>query len=179
MSRTLIELRNENLKIAYIQDIKNFLKFTLAFNNVFKSYYGGIILNLYLIMKLGFDKTSKVIAEAYRADLITIAEFPVLLEKINDNIMNYINGVGIDYVILTLYSKKNLDYLNNIIKSLNVILSYNKYCRDLIKKSLLHVSALYVENASKKLISEIKKLGTIVINYGTEKSDINVEKMIF
>jgi dissimilatory sulfite reductase (desulfoviridin) alpha/beta subunit len=179
MSRTLADLRDENLKIAYIQDIKNFSKFTLALNNVFKSYYGGLILDLYLIMKLGFDKFSRVVAEAYRANLISIANLPILLEKIDDNIINYINKIGVDYIILFLYNKKNFKYLKNLTKIMNIILNYNKYTKKILEEDNLSIAGLYVENASKDLINEMKKFGLLIINYGVEKSDINAEKITF
>ncbi|MDT7864813.1 MAG: hypothetical protein RQ922_02915 [Thermoproteota archaeon] len=179
MSRTLADLRDENLKIAYIQDIKNFSKFTLALNDVFKSYYGGLILDLYLIMKLGFDKFSRVVAEAYRANLISIANLPILLEKIDDNIINYINKIGVDYIILFLYNKKNFKYLKNLTKIMNIILNYNKYTKEILEEDNLSIAGLYVENANKDLINEMKKFGLPVINYGVEKSDINAEKITF
>jgi hypothetical protein len=179
MSRTLADLRDENLKIAYIQDIKNFSKFTLALNDVFKSYYGGLILDLYLIMKLGFDKFSRVVAEAYRANLISIANLPILLEKIDDNIINYINKIGVDYIILFLYNKKNFKYLKNLTKIMNIILNYNKYTKKILEEDNLSIAGLYVENASKDLINEMKKFGLLIINYGVEKSDINAEKITF
>jgi len=179
MSRTLADLRDENLKIAYIQDIKNFSKFTLALNDVFKSYYGGLILDLCLIMKLGFDKFSKVVAEAYRANLISIVNLPILLEKIDDNIINYINKIGVDYIILFLYNKKNFKYLKNLTKIMNIILNYNKYTKEILEEDNLSIAGLYVENASKDLINEMKKFGLLIINYGVEKSDINAEKITF
>ncbi|MDT7886009.1 MAG: hypothetical protein RQ968_01380 [Thermoproteota archaeon] len=178
-NRTLVDLRNENLKIAYIQDIKNFSKFTLAFSDVFKSYYGGLILDLYLIMKLGFDKFSRIVAEAYRANLVSIVNLPILVEKIDNNIINYINKIGIDYIILFLYNKKNFKYLKNLTKIMNIILNYNKYTKEILKEYNLSIAGLYIENASKDLINEMKKFGFLIINCGVEKSDINVEKMSF
>lgn len=62
---------------------------------------------------------------------------------------------------------------------MNIILNYNKYTKEILKEYNLSIAGLYIENASKDLINEMKKFGFLIINCGVEKSDINVEKMSF
>ena len=62
---------------------------------------------------------------------------------------------------------------------MNIILNYNKYTKEILEEDNLSIAGLYVENASKDLINEMKKFGLLIINYGVEKSDINAEKITF
>jgi TPP-dependent 2-oxoacid decarboxylase len=62
---------------------------------------------------------------------------------------------------------------------LNIILNYNIYTKEILEEDNLSIAGLYVENASKDLINEMKKFGLLIINYGVEKSDINAEKITF